>query len=189
MKRALRMAAPALCAFLFLAAGEMTSAQRVKTDLKKMKDEIGILESVLNEGLDQNFGGTFGYLDKARGAYLPGFGVAFSFEVNLAPSSTGGPFGPPPTAETVKAQRETAARRKEDAKILAEKTLADFGHSLSMLDAKESVAIVIHTVGVQVQGVEKNTIVVQCDRQLIDSYRSNSIDRATFLRRLTVVEY
>jgi hypothetical protein len=189
MKRRLIWTAPGFCALLLLAAASMNGAQKEKTDLKKIREEIGVLESVLNEGLNQSFGGAFGYLDKARGAYLPGFGVAFSFEINLAPSGTGTPFSPRPTPESLRAQRETAARRREDAKALAQKTLADFGHSLTALDPKESVAIVIHTVGVQPDGVEKNTIVIQCDRQLIDSYRANSIDRATFVRKLSVVGY
>jgi hypothetical protein len=179
-----------LCSlFLSISVVKASGAQEKGPDLKKIKEEIGLMESVLNEGLQQNFSGTFVLLDKARGAYLPKYGVTFSFEVNLIPSSGMGPFTPPPSPEALKVQQKATAQRREQAKALAEKTLADFGHTLSALDPKEFVTIVIHTVDIQPSGLAKGTIVIQCDKQMIDAYRANSMDLGTFLRKLTLVEY
>jgi hypothetical protein len=178
-----------LSALVVLSNSSLAGAQKGKTDLKKVRQEMELLESVLNQGLTQSFGGPFGYLEKVRGVYLPGFGVVFSFEVNLTPSNIAGPFSGPPSPEALRAQGKEAARRLEDAKAMAEKTLADFGHTLDALGPTESVAIAIHTVAAQPEGVVRETVVVQCEKQLIDSYEAKSIDRATFLRDLVVVEY
>ena len=178
-----------LCTFLALGAASPVRAQKGKPDLKKVRDEIGIVQSVLDQSLAQAFGEPFGYLEKAKGAYLPGFGVVFSFEINLTPSSDLGPFNGRPTVAGLKAQREDAARRLEKAKAVAETTLADFGHTITDLDSRDSVAIVIYTVAVQPSGLDKGTIVIQCDKQLLDAFRANSIDRTAFLRKLSVVEY
>jgi len=178
-----------LSVFFVLSNGSVAEAQKGSTDLKKVREEMELLETVLNQSLTQSFGGPFGYLDKVRGVYLPGFGVAFAFEVNLTPSNITGPFSGPPSPEALRAQGKETIRRREQAKTLAQKTIADFGHTLDALAPKESVAIVIHTVAAQPEGVERDTVVIQCEKQLIDSYQANAIDRATFLRELTVVEY
>jgi hypothetical protein len=178
-----------LCTLLVLSTASAAAAQKGKPDLKKVRDEMGIVQSVLDQALVQTFGEPFGYLEKAKGVYLPGFGVVFSFEINLTPSGDIGPFSGRPTVEGMKAQKEEAARRLEKAKTVAQNTLADFGHTLADLDSKDSVAIVIYSVAVQPSGLDRNTIVMQCDKQLIDSYRKNSVDRAAFLRKLTVLEY
>jgi hypothetical protein len=128
-------------------------------------------------------------LEKVRGVYLPGFGVVFSFEVNLTPSSIAGPFSSRPSPEDLIAQGKEATRRIEVAKTMAERTLADSGHRLDVLAPMDSVAIANHTVAVQQEGVVRDTVVIQCTKQLIDSYETKAIDRAAFLRELTIVEY
>jgi len=165
------------------------SAAQDKNSLKKLKGEIGLLESVLNQDIAQTFSAPFGFLDRARGAYLPGYGVVFDFELNLTPSARRGPFSPALTAQQEKAQREEEMRRQKQAKELAESVLADFGHTLSQLPVNESVAIVIHTVAAGDQGFERSVIVVQSSKKALDEYRSSRVDRAGFLQSLRIVEY
>lgn len=178
-----------LSALFVLGNGPGADAQKGRTDLKKVREEMDVLESVLDQSLTQSFGGPFGYLEKVRGIYLPSFGVVFSFEVNLTPLSIAGPFSGRPSPEDLIAQGKEATRRTEEAKTMAERTLADSGHRLDALAPMESVAIAIHTVAVQQEGVVRSTVVIQCTKQLIDSHESKAIDRAAFLRELTIVEY
>lgn len=161
-----------------------------KDELKKLKDEIGLMDSVLNQSIAQTFSTPFGVLDDSRGVYLPGYGVVLDFELNLSPTSASmGPFSPVLTPQQERARQEQEVRRSAQAKELAEKVLADFGHTLSDLPPRESVAIVIHTVAVRERGLERSVIVVQASKEAIDRYRSNAIDRAAFLRQLEIVEY
>ncbi len=178
-----------LCGALLMATSVVMSAQQEKPDLRKLREEIGLLESVINERLAQTFGSPFGYLDKARGAYLPGYGAVFTLDVSLTPLQSLGPFTPTPTPERERARREEETRAREKARAMPERILADFGHTLSHLAPNESVAIIIHTVSVQQEGVQKGAIIVQATKQLIDEYRASTVDRATFVRKLQVLEY
>ncbi len=178
-----------LVGILLLSSSPAAAAQEEKSNLKPLKEEIEVLESVLNQSLTQTFPAPFPYLEKARGAYLPGYGVVFTFEVNLTPVLNLGPFNPALTPERDRAQRQEENRRREQAKAVAERVLADFGHTLTELAPNESVAVIIYTVAAHETGIEKSTIVVNAGKQLISEYRSNAIDRAAFLRRLTKIEY
>jgi hypothetical protein len=182
----------AVLGMLLVLAGSFVQAGSApqKDELKKLKDEIGLMDSVLNQSISQAFATPFGVLDDARGAYLPGYGVVIDFELNLSPASASmGPFSSPPTPQQERARLEEETRRGGQAKELAEKVLADFGHTLSDLPPRESVAIVIHTVAVREQGLQRSVIIVQAAKESIDQYRANAIDRAAFLRKLEIVEY
>ena len=159
-----------------------------KQELGKYRAQIGVLESVLNQNLSQAFPGPFGYLDKARGAYLPGYGMVFSFEVNLNPQPPSlGPFGgPPPQTE---AQRAAAIKKNHQAALdLTERVLADFGHTLE-IGADEYVAVIVQSATAGPQGIERSTVVVRAQKRDIDQLRANAINRADFMTRISVLEY
>lgn len=159
-----------------------------KQELGKYRAQIGVLESVLNQGLSQAFPGPFGYLDKARGAYLPGYGMVFTFEVNLNPQPASmGPFGgPPPQTE---AQRLAAIKKNRQAALdLTQRVLTDFGHTLDV-GGNESVAIIVQGSAAGPQGIDKSTLVVRAQKRDIEQLRANAINRAEFMNRIAVVEY
>jgi hypothetical protein len=189
MKRAMWLAIGLVGICLVLGRSYADDTPTAKVDLQQVKKESELVESVLDQSLTQSFGGPFGYLERVRGAYLPGFGVTFSFEINLTPSSAAGPFGSPPSPQLMRTQEKEVVQRRDAAKTVSENTLADFGHTLQALSPNESVAIVVYTVAARPQGVERGTIVIECKKQLISSLEAKSIDRATFMRELTVVEY
>ncbi len=168
-----------------LLASAAFATDQDKANLVRVREQIRVFESVLDGSLNQNFPGPFAYLDKARGAYLPGYGVIFTFEVSLSrPASL---FDTQPTD---KSRRDEAQQRRTAAKDLAEKALADFGHTMtSLLGASESVGIVIHTSNVTPQGLEKATIVVRAQKHDIDQFRANAITRDAFMKGLEVLEY
>src|SRR2546421_6691261 len=110
-----------LAAVLLLLTAAPFAADQEKANLVRVREEIRVFESVLDGSLNQSFPGPFAYLDKARGAYLPGYGVIFTFEVSLSrPSNL---FEAQPTD---KSRRDEAQVRRTAAKELAEKALADF---------------------------------------------------------------
>ena len=160
-----------------------------KANLPELKKGIELFESVLNQSLAQTLGGPFETLDRARGAYLPAYGVVFSFEVNLTPLQSLGPFGPAPTPKTEQAQREEEVRRREKAKSVAQQTLGNFGQSLSPLAANESATIIIYAVAAHPGKIERSTIIVSAEKKLLDARVSGSLDQAHFIQKLSTTEY
>ena len=160
-----------------------------KPQLEKLKEQIEIFESVLNQSLTQAFGGPFATLDRTRGAYLPGYGVVFAFEVNLSSWHDLGPFGSSTTPGNASNERDEENRRREKAKLIAEETLASYGQTLSQLGPNETIAIVIHTVAAHPNQVERSTIVLSGDKKLIDQRQRQAIDQADFIRKLSTTQY
>jgi hypothetical protein len=176
---------------LLLVANAVSAAFAIdqeKANINKMRDQIHVLESVLNQTLTRNFPAPFAYLDTARGAYLPGYGVVFTFELNLSKPSMG-PFDPPSTPQSERAKQDEAKHRRDLAKQMSEGVIADFGHSLDQLGPNESLAIVIHGSAVGQQGIEQTTTVLRAQKRDIDQFRANAMDRAAFLRKVEVLEY
>jgi hypothetical protein len=167
----------------------VANAQPEKPDLGELRKQIELFESVLNQSLKQGFGGPFDTLDRAQGAYLPGYGVVFSFEVNLSQVVNMGPFNPSPTPKREAAQRAEELRRRDKAKALAEEVLAKFGQTLSLLSPNESVAVIIQMAAAHPDKLERSTIVVSVDKKSIDERQANTIDRPQFARKLTTTEY
>ena len=178
-----------LCLLLMASAGSALATTVDKQDLNKLRDQIGVMESVINQDLSQTFPGPFGYLDRARGAYLPGYGLVFTFEVNLnpLPPSTG-PFGPDPKPQPAAERLSAIKKHRQSALDMSERVLADFSHTLE-ISPDEWVAIIVHGSAVGPQGIEKSTLVVRAQKRDIDQFRANAIDRAAFMNRIAVVEY
>lgn len=160
-----------------------------KPNLELVKKGIGLFESVLNQSLAQAFGGPFETLDRARGAYLPGYGVVFSFEISLTPLQNLGPFSPPPTPKSVQARREEEVRRREKAKSVVVEVLGNYGQAVSELAPEESVGIVIHTVAAHSDKIDRSTMVISADKKLLDARLNHSIDQAHFVQKLSITEY
>jgi hypothetical protein len=53
-------------------------AQSPPPDLSALKGEMKVFEAVIDGTMGQAFAAPFGLLEKTKGTYLPGFGLAFS---------------------------------------------------------------------------------------------------------------
>ena len=182
----------AICALLgmLLSFGcTAARAQKTKPDLEEMKKQIELFETVLNQSLTQAFSGPYDTLEKGRGAYLPGYGAVFTFEVSLTPLHILGPFSPAPAPKSEEAQRQQEALRREKAKAVAQQVLTNFGQTLRQLSAGESIAIVIYTVAAHPGKVARSTIVVAAEKSLLDQRQNNAIDPEGFARKLSTTEY
>ena len=61
------------------------SGQWPSANFSALKGEMKVFEAVIDGTMAQIFAPPFGLLEKTQGTYLPGFGLAFSLEVNLYP--------------------------------------------------------------------------------------------------------
>lgn len=175
---------------VLLCGGSLASgARQVKTNLAEVKKGIELFQSVLNQSLAQAFGGPFETLDHASGAYLPGYGIVFSFEVNLTPLNNAGLFAPPQTPKNEQAQHEAELRRRDKAKQVAFDVLGNYGQAFAELSPDEFVTIVIHTVAAHPSKIDRSTMVLSADKRLLDLRISRSIDQAHFVQKVTITEY
>jgi hypothetical protein len=109
--------------------------------------------------------------------------------VNLNPLPPSfGPFGPDAKQQTSAERSAAIKKRRQSALELSQRVLADFSHTLQV-GPDEWVTIVAQGSAVGPQGIEKSTLIVRAQKRDIDQFRSNTIDRAAFLNKISVVEY
>jgi len=173
----------------FGASSRALGAPQDKPNLAELRKSIELFESVLNQSLAQEFDGPFQTLRGARGAYLPGYGVVFSFEVNLTPLQNLGPFSTAPTAKEEQAQREMEVRRREKTLSVAEKVLGDFGQTLNQIPPGQFVTIVVHTDAAHPGKIKRSTMVLSAEKKLLDARLSHAISQERFVQKLSKTEY
>jgi len=131
----------------------LRAAQPGGMDAAALKAQIGVMEAVINETLAQTFAPPFGVLEKAKGSYLPDFGVVFSLEVNLYPLRAPSPFNLRPlTQEELEKARKAKVDRIEKIKQTVPRLLADHASALRELSANDSIAVAVHLFYYQAEG-------------------------------------
>ena len=120
-------------------------AQSPPSHLSALKGEMKVFEAVVDGTMAQTFAPPFGLLEKTKGTYLPGFGLAFSLEVNLYPMRVPNPFNMTPLskAELEKAQK-MKLERIATIKQSVPRLLADHAVSLRDLSSDDSIAVVVY---------------------------------------------
>ena len=115
------------------------------SNLSALKGEMKVFEAVIDGTMTQTFGPPFGLLEKTKGTYLPGFGLAFSLEVNLYPTRVLNPFNMAPLSKAeLEKEQKTKLDRIATIKQSIPRLLADHAMSLRNLNADDSVAVVVH---------------------------------------------
>jgi hypothetical protein len=140
-------------AILLFGSQHLAYGQREGQDLVALKAQMRVLEAVVNETLAQTFVPPFGVLEKAKGSYLPDFGVVFSLEVNLYPIRVPSPFDMRPLSkEELEKARKAKLERIGIIKQTLPRLLADHASALRELSANDSIAVVVHLFYVPVEG-------------------------------------
>jgi len=120
-------------------------AQSLPSNLSALKGEMKVFQAVVDETMGQTFAPPFGLLEKTQGTYLPGFGLAFSLEVNLYPSRSPNPFDMTPLSKAeLENARKMRLERIDTIKKSVPRLLADHAISLRDLGSDDSVAVVVH---------------------------------------------
>jgi len=145
----LKLRTPSRAALACLAcwplAVQCLGAQWPPANLGALKGEMKVFEAVIDGTMAQTFAPPFGLLEKTQGTYLPGFGLAFSLEVNLYPVRVPTPFNMTPLS---KAEIEKAQKVKQDRIVTVKESvprlLADHAMSFRDLGSNDSIAVVVH---------------------------------------------
>ncbi len=174
----------------FLALTPPLVAQAGPSNLSALKGEMKVFEAVINETMVQTFAPPFGLLEKAKGAYLPGFGIVFSLEVNLNLVRAPSPFNMQPVSkeELAKAQKMRKERLRM-IKTTVPRLLADHGGGLRDVSPDEFVAVVVHLFPLP-DDDEKlpSQIVLEVKKSDLDQYSERKLSYAEFEKKVSVLE-
>jgi hypothetical protein len=165
-------------------------AQSPPSNLSALKGEMKVFESVIDGTMAQTFAPPFGLLEKTKGTYLPGFGLAFSLEVNLYPTRVPNPFNMAPLskAEIEKAQKvrlERIATVKESVPRL----LVDHAMSLRDLSPDDSVAVVVHLFEMQPGDIKlPDQLVIESRKSDLDQFWDKKISYEELVGKMKILE-
>ena len=182
-------------ALLICLACSPLGAQCVKgqwptSNVSALKGEMKVFEAVIDGTMAQTFAPPFGLLEKTQGTYLPGFGLAFSLEVNLYPMRAPTPFN---TAPLSKAEIEKARKAKQDRIVTVKESvprlLADHAISFRDLWLNDSIAVVVHLFEVDT-GESKlpGQIIIETRKADLDQFWDKKISYRDLLGKMKVLE-
>lgn len=155
-----------------------------------LKAQMKILEAVINETMGQTFSSPFGLLEKAKGTYLPNFGVVFSLEVNLYPVRVPNPFDLRPLSkEELAKARRVKLERISTVKQAVPRLLADHASALREIGPDESIAVVVHLFHFQAEGESLPTqIIMEVKKSDLDQYWDKKLSYDGLREKVRVLE-
>jgi hypothetical protein len=165
-------------------------AQSPPSNLGALKGEMKVIEAVIDGTMAQTFAPPFGLLETTKGTYLPGFGLAFSLEVNLYPLRSPNPFDMTPLSKTEldKAHKVTL-ERIATIKESVPRLLADHARSLRDLSSGDSVAVVVHLFGAHSDEVKiPDQLVIEAKKSDLDQFWDKKISYQELTARMTILE-
>ena len=160
-------------------------------NVSALKGEMKVFEAVIDGTMAQTFAPPFGLLEKTQGTYLPGFGLAFSLEVNLYPMRSPTPFNMAPLS---KAEIEKAHKVKQDRIVTVKESvprlLADHAMSLRGLGPNDAIAVVVHLFEVST-GESKlpEQIIIETRKADLDEFWDKKISYRDLLGKMKVLEF
>ena len=166
-------------------------AQSPPSNISALKAEMKVFEAVIDGTMAQTFAPPFGLLEKTQGTYLPGFGLAFSLEVNLYPLRAPNPFNLTPLS---KAELDTAQKAKLERittiKESVPRLLADQAMSLRDLSSDDSIAVVVHLFEVQ-SGDTKfpDQLVIKTRKSDLDQFWDKKISYQELTAKMRILEF
>ncbi len=109
---------------LFLALFTHLSAQQ-GYNLALIKRDTQIFEQIIEEVLKQNFSTPFALTAEPKGAYLQGYGVSFSFQLNINRATIRTPFGEMKSAKSAVSSQKLS--KEEQVRIVRESMIGMSG--------------------------------------------------------------
>ena len=184
--------APYFILGVFLTLVPLLGAQPApaRPNLSALKGEMKVFEAVVDETLAQTFTPPFGLLEKTQGTYLPGFGLAFSLEVNLYPLRIPSPFDARPLSQGELAKaRQAKLERISTIKESVPRLLADHATSLRSIGTDDEVAVVVHLFEAQADTNDlPGQLVIETRKSDLDDYWDKKISYPQLLARMKVLE-
>ncbi len=165
-----------------------TQESDFKVDLPSARREIQSFEAVINNVINAAFTSPFALNQKAKGAYLPGYGVSFNFLVNIHRALINTPFGQVKGTEITPEQKK---QRIEDLKKRLIRVLFENGEGLRQLRKDDAVTIVafLEDRNFPDEPNENKTIVLTVYKKDLDELARKEDRSREFEQKVKIVEY
>lgn len=160
-----------------------------RVDYSTTRQEIQSFESVINNVINAAFTSPFALNQKAKGAYLPGYGFSFNFLVNIHRALINTPFGE--LKSNAQISPDQKKRRIEDLKKKLIRTLFDSGDSLRQMRKEDAVTIIafFEDRNFPDEPNENKTIVISVLKRDLDELAHKEDRIREFEQRVKIVEY
>jgi hypothetical protein len=160
-------------------------------DYSTIKKETQLFETVLETGIRQHFDTEhFLMMQVPRGAYLEGYGVVFTLEVNLYTMRYRNPFDASPYSEKeVAAARAAKLARMKELETLVRDLLRNNGMGLDFVPPDENVAVVVHLFNQAEHRDLPSQLAVQTKKQWLQEAAGRKLSAAEFRQKLSVVSF
>lgn len=180
----------ALAALAALALALPAADNGKKPDLQQLKKECELFETIVLTALGQAVPNPLFIAEKPRGTYLNGYGITFSFTLNLNrslilfPKST--PQKPQPAGDDSNLARSMADVRKCLVEILGQ-----YGATLKQLPGDSKISIIAHVLKRSVDpNLQTNRIMIlTITRTDVEQYQREKISFEDFKKRVSYLEY
>ncbi len=165
-------------------------AGEVKLDPAQIRLEIRNFETVLNNAVTATFSSSpFALVQKVKGVYLPGYGMSFTFLINIHRAMVSTPFGEVKRGEAVTPEQKK--RRIEELLNKLAVGLQENGGSFRQLRKDESVTIVafIEDRNFPDEANQNKTVLLSATERDLEEFAGQTNRFQEFKQRVKTVEY
>lgn len=178
------------CSFPTRSFAGNQETEDARVDYASTRESILRFEDAINGIISSSFSSSpFAVVQKAKGVYLQGYGVSFTFLINIHRAVINTPFGQVRSRSAVSS--DVKAQRIEELKGKLIQTLQDSGDNFQQLRKDEHVAIVAFVEDRNFPG-EPNankTIVMSTLKKDLDELGHRNDRLKEFKQRMKIVEY
>ena len=192
----MRFAIIMMCAALMSVqarAQAVTGAQgsgEARLDPAQIRLEIRNFENVLNSAVTAAFSSSpFALVQKVKGVYLPGYGMSFTFLINIHRAMVSTPFGEVKRGEAVTPEQKK--RRIEELLNKLTSGLQENGGSFRQLRKDESVTIVafIEDRNFPDEANQNKTVLLSATERDLEEFAGQTSRFQEFKQRVRTIEY
>jgi hypothetical protein len=161
-----------------------------RVDYPATREGILKFEDVINNVINNIFvENPFAVVQKAKGVYLQGYGVSYTFLINIHRAVIHTPFGQVRTRNAVSS--EVKARRIEELKEKLIQALQNSGDNFPQIRKDERVAIIAFVEDRNIPGEtnENKTIIMSALKRDLDELGRRNDRLKEFKQRMKIVEY
>ena len=166
------------------------AAGEVRLDPAQIRTEIRSFETILNKAITTAFSSSpFAVIQKVKGAYLPGYGMSFSFLIDIHTAMISTPFG-----EVRRGGNITSEQKKQRIHDLLEKLTLDLqnnGAGFHQLRKDESVTIVafIEDRNFPDEANQNKTVLISATEGDLQEFAGQANRFQEFKQRVKTIEY
>jgi hypothetical protein len=166
------------------------AAGEVRLDPAQIRMEIRNFETVLNNAVTAAFSSSpFALVQKVKGVYLPGYGMSFTFLINIHLGMIRTPFGEVKRGETV-----TPEQKKRRINELLDKLamgLQENGNSFRQLRKEELVTIVafVEDRNFPDEANQNKTVLLSATERDLEEFAGQASRFQEFKQRVKTIEY